>query len=116
MCLAVPDVVPDVLSRRDYEGTRTNANEAIEAFPDLGAIKAVSKTDQSSSVSQTREQLDSSPQVISYQPCKPVKDFKHTGATFGTSATPVWEEIKAKVPSKVNACKERLGPALVQKV
>ena len=54
--------------------------------------------------SQTKVKFDPKPQVMPYQPSKLVKDLQHTGATFGTSATPVWGEIKIKAPSKVNAC------------
>ena len=39
----------------------------------------------------------------------------HTGATFGSSNTPVWREIKTKAPGKVNARRERLRPVLTQR-
>ena len=84
------NVVTDALSRRDYEVIRTDADEAIEAFPDLDAIKAVSKANHSGSSVQIKVKLDPSLQVMSYQPSKPVKDFMHTEATFGSSTTPSW--------------------------
>ena len=105
------DVVPDALSCRDYDFT----DEAIEAFPDLGAIRMINKTELSGSIEQTRVQFGPNPQVITYQPSKPVKDLKHTGASFGSSTTNVWGEIKIKAPSKVNARRERLQPPLMQK-
>ena len=94
MCLAAKNVVPDVLSHRDYEVTHTDADEALEAFPNLGAIKAVNKADHSGSDSLAKVQFALNPQVMSYQPNKLVKDLKHRGATLGTSAIPVWGEIK----------------------
>ena len=76
--------------------THTDTDEAIYAFPDLGAIRVVNETDLTGSIKQTKVQLGSNPQVITYQPSKPVKDLKHTG------------EIKIKAPNKLNARKERL--------
>ena len=96
----VPDtkhVVPDALS---HLVTHTDADEAIDAFPDLGAIRMVNKTDLTGSIKQTKVQFGSNLQVITYQPSKSVKDLKQTGAMFGSSATPVWGEIKVKAPSK----------------
>ena len=37
------NVVPDALSYKDYDFTRTDDDEAIEAYPDLGAISWVHK-------------------------------------------------------------------------
>ena len=108
------NVVPDALSHQDHEVTHTDA-EAIEAFPNLGVIAEVNKADHSGSDKQTKVQIDPNLQVMSRQPGKPVKDLKHMEATFGSSATPVWGEIKIKAPNKVNACRVRLRPELVQK-
>ena len=91
------------------------SDEAIEAYPDLGAIRQVNKLDHSRSSEQTKVQFSHNLQVITYQPSKPVKDLKHTGATFGRAGTPIWGEIKIKAPSKVNACREKLRNVLVQK-
>ena len=32
------NVVPDTLSRHEYANARMDANDAIEAYPDLGAV------------------------------------------------------------------------------
>ena len=110
------NVVPDAVSCQDYKVICTDADEAMEAFPDLGAIKAFNEADHSDSGVQNKAQFDPHSQVMSYQPSKPVKDLKHTGATFGSSSTPEWGEITIKAPSTVNARRERLRPALTQKV
>ena len=114
----VPDsknVVPDLLIHQDYEATHTDADEAIEAFSDLGANKAVNEADQSGSCLQTKVQIDPCLQVMLYQPSKLVRDLKHMGATFGTPFTTVWREIKVKASTMVNAHRDRLHPVLTQK-
>ena len=102
------NVVPDALRCRDYNVTRSDVNEAIHAFPDLEAIRMHNKSDLTGSSKQTKVQFGSNPQIITYQTRKPVKDLKHTGATFRSSATPVWGQILIKAPSKVNARREKL--------
>ena len=108
------NVVPDALSRQDYEYTRTKADEAIDAYPDLSAIHKQSKCTPNSTDKRTVT-FDSQTDKLSYDSNKPVKDLLHTGANFGDKITPVWGEVKTKAPSKVNARRNKLRPTLTNK-
>ena len=87
--------------RPDYDNTCTDTNKNIEAFPNLRAIKAVSAAHQNGTCKQTMVHFDYSPQVVSYHPSKPVKDYVHTGANFGSPSTPVWSKSKLRLPTKL---------------
>ncbi len=110
------NVVPDALSRRDYDTTRTDADTPIDAFPDLSALHSTqNRSDNCLTDKPQKVTFSSVPATVSFHPDKPVTDVKTIGATFGDKDTPVWGEIKTKSPSKVNARRNKLRPILTDK-
>ena len=93
------NVVPDALSQREYTNTRTDADDTIDAYPDLGAVR-YPRGDQGSSIRQTQVTFSSQPQVMSYLPNAPIKDLRYDRISVGNSEVPYWEEVKIKSPSK----------------
>ena len=108
------NVVPDALSRRDYEFTRTEDDEPIDRYPDLGAIHEQSNHNVQKD-KLTQVSFNPETQTNLYDPKLPIANLCKPGANFGDKDTPVWGAIKTKAPSKVNARREKLRPTLTAK-
>ena len=110
------NVVPDALSRRDYDFTRTQEDEAIDRYPDLGVISLHNNLEKSNiAVKPTKVSFSSLIDTVEYDSHSPVSSLANQGAHFGDKDTPVWGAIKTKAPSKINARREKLRPTLTQK-
>ena len=110
------NVVPDALSRRDYDFERTEADDIIDLYPDLSAIhkQANQNITEQPVVKPTQVSFHSHNDKVIYDPEFPPSNL-NPGANFGEKHTPVWGEIKTKAPSKVNARRDKLRPILTKK-
>ena len=94
------NIVPDALGQRECTNTRVDADDAIDAYPDLGAVRYPGG-DCNSSNRQAQVTFNPQPQVMSYLTNTPIKDLRHDRVSLGNIKAPCWEEVKIKSNSKV---------------